>query len=413
MGKLYIAASEDNAFAKLLIEYFSDKCCVRFLKTYPYRLDFSEYFPPTARMEIFNPSDAVLLIFRLSEYQLRAVEEVISDAVKCRASVLFLDEETLEKRYGENPERLEPVADFIRTAERKVMACLEYQHPDAVEFNSEEEINDCYISGADKDECIKGPCGNRIIKKDVIVSGPCGQIYNAIDQWEDIAISLREIKLENLSHERICTQYAIEGKSIPGIILPSESFKYGDCFYSVFYGALTGKPLSSYADGTEWCRDIGMSPEENLVDAFAGMLDSLSGLHEAYCCFTDISPESIFLDEDGRILLFDTGLICSADHLCLYFLTEGASVYYPPEYFGSPVISIRGDIYSAAIAGYRFFFGETPDKNGVMSAALKEKLAKNPYLAAVLRKASSPVPEKRFRDMKAFAKAIRKAEFSV
>lgn len=126
MGKLYIAASEDNAFAKLLIEYFSDKCCVRFLKTYPYRLDFSEYFPPTARMEIFNPSDAVLLIFRLSEYQLRAVEEVISDAVKCRASVLFLDEETLEKRYGENPERLEPVADFIRTAERKVMACLEY-----------------------------------------------------------------------------------------------------------------------------------------------------------------------------------------------------------------------------------------------------------------------------------------------
>ena len=130
----------------------------------------------------------------------------------------------------------------------------------------------------------------------------------------------------------------------------------------------------------------------------AGVLEHLQRHHVLH---RDVKPGNIVF-VGGKAVLADVGLAADARETASAVGTPG---YAPPEREGSP----GGDVYGLGMTLWRISTGRTPDEDGL--APCREADLESPHFCrwvAVLRRATSRDPERRYRSAKGMLKDLRK-----
>ena len=143
------------------------------------------------------------------------------------------------------------------------------------------------------------------------------------------------------------------------------------------------------------------------------LLAALDCAHRKRILHGDIKPDNLILFPNHRLRLADFGIARLAART-LRGSGSGTLGYLAPEQaMGRP--SLRSDVFSAGLVLYRMFAGHLPEWPFEWPMPGHDRLRRNahPELVAVLRKALTVAPQKRFRDathmLEAFRRVKRKA----
>ena len=129
------------------------------------------------------------------------------------------------------------------------------------------------------------------------------------------------------------------------------------------------------------------------------LASALEHLQRHHLLHRDVKPGNV-LFVDGRPVIADAGLVVDVREAASIVGTPG---YVPPENHGSP----QGDVFSLGRTLWRIATGRPPEEAG--SAPCAEADTSDPDFRdflAIIEKAMSVVPERRYRSAKAMRKAL-------
>ncbi len=193
--------------------------------------------------------------------------------------------------------------------------------------------------------------------------------------------------------------------------------------------AFDGRPTGSGAFlALEYCSggtldqlllERGKLPLDRALALVRDVALGLEHTHELRVLHRDVKPANVFLDERGVAKLgdFGTGTFAAEDSQ----ERVGTAFYMAPELFGGAPSSMQSDIYSLGVlayevlAGVRPFLGESYEALMVahMTALPRDLRQYRPDLpkavSAVMSRAMSRDPLRRFQSVRAFMEAYRAA----
>ena len=132
----------------------------------------------------------------------------------------------------------------------------------------------------------------------------------------------------------------------------------------------------------------------------------------------DVSPSNVLLSYTGEVKLTDFGIAKAATHTSLFYKVKGKIGYMSPEQAKSESLDHRSDLYSLAVCMYEILTGErlfvhaglTTSADEIYSQPVPQLSRKvpglTPELDAIMKKALSIDPEKRFQTAGEFQEAL-------
>ncbi len=157
--------------------------------------------------------------------------------------------------------------------------------------------------------------------------------------------------------------------------------------------------------------------------------NALAAAHDAGIVHRDIKPENIMLEgPDRHVRLMDFGIAKAVDsgdkELTGTGVIVGTPQYMSPEQAtGEPAIDQRSDQYSLAVVAYQMLSGRAPFEGETARAIMTKQLLDQPpalaglvenlplHIAAALHRAMQKNPHDRFKDVKAFARALQDPDY--
>ena len=193
-----------------------------------------------------------------------------------------------------------------------------------------------------------------------------------------------------------------------------------------YYIAMQYLPGPSLADIIADEAPVGV---ERAAELLAPVAQALDYAHGRGFIHRDVKPSNIILDEQGRPVLTDFGLVraeedASTATLSMTGMTLGTPQYMAPEqadpdYEGE--LDGRCDIYALGVVAYELLTGRPPFRGKTPLKVLMAQVSKppprpqevNPNLpeavGGVLLKALAKTPEERYQSGSAFVQALRQA----
>ena len=112
-------------------------------------------------------------------------------------------------------------------------------------------------------------------------------------------------------------------------------------------------------------KENGAFPSELVVPILDQLLDALDHIHEKHLVHRDIKPANIMLEESGRTVLMDFGLVGGARRPGSQCVTGAGVVIGTPRYLAPEVLrgkeaDRRSDLYSLGVVAYELLAGEHP-----------------------------------------------------
>ena len=132
----------------------------------------------------------------------------------------------------------------------------------------------------------------------------------------------------------------------------------------------------------------------------------------------DVSPSNILLSYGGEVKLTDFGIAKAATHTSLFYKVKGKIGYMSPEQAKSDPLDHRSDLYSLAVCMYEILTGErlfvhaglTTSADEIYSQPVPQLSKKvpglTPDLDAIMKKALSIDPDKRYQTAGEFQEAL-------
>jgi eukaryotic-like serine/threonine-protein kinase len=99
---------------------------------------------------------------------------------------------------------------------------------------------------------------------------------------------------------------------------------------------------------------------ERLRAALAGLARGLGALHAAGKVHRDVKPSNILVDEAGRVVLLDFGVVAELHHAFEEKLLFGTARYMAPEQARAGVIGPEADWYAVGVLVYQALTGSVP-----------------------------------------------------
>jgi serine/threonine protein kinase len=132
----------------------------------------------------------------------------------------------------------------------------------------------------------------------------------------------------------------------------------------------------------------------------------------------DVSPSNVLLSTAGEVKLTDFGIAKAATHTSLFYKVKGKIGYMSPEQAKSEPLDHRSDLYSLAVCMYEILTGErlfvhaglTTSADEIYSQPVPQLSKKvpglTPELDAIMQKALSIDPDKRYQTAGEFQEAL-------
>ncbi len=204
-----------------------------------------------------------------------------------------------------------------------------------------------------------------------------------------------------LSHQNIVTVYDVGEQD--GVVYIAMEF-------------LEGQPLDKILDARRCL------PVEECVELVAQVLDGLGHAHEHGVVHRDVKPANIVVNKDGQVKVADFGIAHTVDStLTRTGVLIGTPNYMSPEQFAAGHIDGRSDLFSTAVILYELLTGEKAFHGENLSTMMHNVMNAEPVpvrkvnlhvpetLAAVLEKAMSKDPRRRYQTAREFAAALRES----
>jgi serine/threonine protein kinase len=155
--------------------------------------------------------------------------------------------------------------------------------------------------------------------------------------------------------------------------------------------------VMDYIDGLpldEWLA-INKATSKQRISLFIQLLNAVSYLHELDIYHGDLKPQNIIINEQGHLVLIDLGLtkrFKQADRNSETVKAFSKNWSAPEQIVGEPCLP-SSDVYSLGAIIFYLLMGHSPKQNSPVKVKSRE-------LSAVLNKALSTSPEKRYQDAK-------------
>lgn len=255
-----------------------------------------------------------------------------------------------------------------------------------------------------------------------ISKGPMSTVYDGWDTVIDRRVAIKAVPLAQTGQSegwQHLTRFKREAQAAGRLQHPSvvAIFDYGETAESAFI-------VMEFVDGGTLKSALETGTRFTIQDINRLMQDVLAGLqysHDRGIVHRDIKPANIMLTGDGHAKIADFG-IARVEHsdITQVGMIMGTPAYMSPEQFRGEALNPGTDIYSAGVILYQLLTGERPFDGGlatIMHKALSTEPPKPSDISRtaprsvddVVARAMAKQPERRFRDAKGFAQALKDA----
>ena len=165
----------------------------------------------------------------------------------------------------------------------------------------------------------------------------------------------------------------------------------------------------------EYVQQNGLKTWEESVDIVLQICDALKEIHKVGIIHRDISPDNIFMCENGAVKLIDFGAARFSQNMESNYTVILKPGFAPPEQYTK--ISTQGpwtDVYAVGATLYYLVTGQKPEEstNRKTNDTLKEPIEINPelpqYLSDAIMKAMAIEPHLRFASIDELVAVIKK-----
>ena len=196
---------------------------------------------------------------------------------------------------------------------------------------------------------------------------------------------------------------------VPNIVHVNNYFEENNTAYIVMEH-LEGKTLKKVL------KEKGTLTDEEIIDIMIPVMDALQGIHKKGIIHRDVSPENIYICNDGNIKLIDFGAARFSDTENEMTRSVILKAGYAPveQYMAKSKQGPYTDIYALGATMYTCLTGEAPDES--VSRETKDTL-KSPeelngniprYISEAVTKAMAINPELRFQNVARLKKVLLK-----
>ena len=190
--------------------------------------------------------------------------------------------------------------------------------------------------------------------------GSVGVVYEAYDEAAARKVAVKVLRSGFVSDASARQRFLREAKACEQIVHPNlvEIFDAGEAERRPYYTMtlVRGPTLS------ELIRSQDPPDPRTLCAGLAGVSSALEMLHENGIIHRDVKPSNIIVDEDGRMVLTDFGLVRldTAATLTRTGNALGTPLYMSPEQMMGKDVDGRVDIYALGATLYEGLVGEPP-----------------------------------------------------
>lgn len=137
--------------------------------------------------------------------------------------------------------------------------------------------------------------------------------------------------------------------------------------------------------------------DQQICELFIGICRGLAAAHKAKLVHRDIKPDNILINEEGKAIVTDFGIVKTLNDstaLTKTGLTIGSPKYMSPEQILAKPLDGRSDLYSVGIMLYDFLEGKVPFDDLTPSAIHIRHLQEEPKNLSVSNQIYQPIISK-------------------
>ncbi|MBV9690829.1 MAG: protein kinase [Ktedonobacteraceae bacterium] len=263
--------------------------------------------------------------------------------------------------------------------------------------------------------------GERYQLQEPIGRGGMAVIYRGVDTHTNRTVAVKVLREIYSTDPKFVTRFQREAKAASSLKHPHivQVYDYGQSEgnYYIVMELVEGKDLRRYL------RSYGvLTPQRAMMIAHDVAL-GLGAAHRREIVHRDVKPQNILVGDDGSIKLTDFGIASvykdlDAERLTTTGMTLGTVQYYAPEQAQGEIVSSAADVYALGIVMYEMLTGHTPFDGDTPVAVAMQHIQDpplppsqynpniTPALEEIILRCLEKVPEMRYRDGSALARAL-------
>ncbi len=263
--------------------------------------------------------------------------------------------------------------------------------------------------------------GERYQLQDPIGRGGMATIYRGRDMRMERIVAIKVLREVYSTDPKFVTRFQREAKAASALQHPNivQVYDYGQSQGSYFIVM----ELIEGADLRRYLRSRGVLAVDRAIIIAHDVALGLGAAHRRGIVHRDVKPQNVLVGRDGSIKLTDFGIASvykdiNAERLTTTGMTLGTVQYYAPEQAQGEIVSPAADVYALGIVMYEMLTGRTPFDGDTPVAVAMQHIQDAPIpptqynpnipqiLEDIIMRCLEKVPEMRFRDGSALARAL-------
>ncbi len=234
--------------------------------------------------------------------------------------------------------------------------------------------------------------------------GGMGMVYVARDDKLGRRVAIKLVNPSFAHHEHSQLGLLREAQAMARITQPNVLTVYDMGMFddAVFLAAelVDGDTLDVWlAEPRRW---------RQIVEVFVQAARGLEAAHVAGLVHRDFKPSNVLVGRDGRVRVFDFGVVRFVDTVAAGRELAGTPLYMSPEQQQGEVVDARSDQYSFCVALHEALFGALPTPRAQASAAPRAADRTPGWLREIVQRGLARDPAKRFASMRELIAAIER-----
>jgi tetratricopeptide (TPR) repeat protein len=240
---------------------------------------------------------------------------------------------------------------------------------------------------------------------EVLGRGGMGMVYAARDVQLGRRVAIKVVAPDLAEDARSQLALLREAQALARITQPNVLTVYdvGSAGDAVFLAAelVDGETLDRWlATPRRW---------RAVVDVFVQAARGLDAVHAAGLVHRDFKPANVLVGHDGRVRVFDFGVVRFADHTSSERELAGTPIYMAPEQRRGEVADARADQYAFCVALHEAVWGTLPADRAAEAPPRTPTVDGAPgWLRAVVDRGLARAPGDRFPSMRALIDALER-----